>query len=433
MTEIFSPSSISETLSHRESTSVLKIRLVTQDSALQQLCGEILAEFANQRWTLSIGVTADPEAGLCIWDYDEEIGLPPVEDSELSKYLILLPRQNVLEFQDSRQCPAAMLVLKPVTRAALRAFLGQAISGAEPRLGTAGNLRSQRDQLLQCLIQTNLKLQEYDQGRTNFLARGLHDFRAPLTAISGYCALFLNDALGTITREQRQVLERMQRSAKRLARLSAAMLELSVERRVKRCPEFRHTDLQDCFDQALHEVLPSTESKHLSISADLEESHRSLQCEPGAIEQLLINILENACKYTPRNGKIEIRGYPFFWERRSSRTRMTGVREYRRHASFEPNSYRIEIRNSGALIPDEHLEAIFEEYTSLGSTQDHGGAGLGLAICRMIILQHRGRIWVENTPSGPKFIVLLPIRFAEPVPGSELSKNETSKYAEVLE
>jgi signal transduction histidine kinase len=60
----------------------------------------------------------------------------------------------------------------------------------ERQSSSASLLRADRDDILQCLIGANLKLQEYDQDRTNFLARGVHDFRAPLTAINGYCGPF---------------------------------------------------------------------------------------------------------------------------------------------------------------------------------------------------------------------------------------------------
>ena len=84
--------------------------------------------------------------------------------------------------------------------------------------------------MLQYLLQANLKLQEYDQDRTNFLAHSVHDFRAPLTAIQGYCSLLLDGQMGALTPEQTKILERMQRSVKRLARLTAGMLQMSAGR-----------------------------------------------------------------------------------------------------------------------------------------------------------------------------------------------------------
>ncbi len=411
----------------------MKIRLVSQDSALHRLCGEILGEFPKENCELTVAPAPDPAADLCIWDYSDEVGVPPVDSDDMSKYLILLPRKAIPAFRGAPEFAAATLVLKPATRAVLRAFLGLAISNGKDRLAGAGSPCSDRDEILQCLIEANLRLQEYDQDRTNFLARGMHDFRAPLTAISGYCGLFLSEALGPVASEQRQVLERMQQSTRRLSRMASAMFQLSIDRHTKRRPDLYLNDLQDCVDQALHEIAPVIESKQIGVVAELEERYRSLPCDPNLIEQLLVNLLDNACKFTPRNGEIEIRGYPYFWDRRNSRAVMVGVRERRRQLSLEPNAYRLEIRNTGAGIPDRYLETIFEEYTSYNGAQDRSGAGLGLAICRMIALQHEGRIWAENTDAGPRFTLVLPAHSNEQARSNHSTHMEAMSYAEVLE
>jgi len=88
--------------------------------------------------------------------------------------------------------------------------------------------------------------------------------------------------------------------------------------------------------------------------------------------------------------------------------------ERRHRRCDEPNCYRIDICDSGVAIPEEHIEHIFEEYTSYAGGLDRSGGGLGLAICRMIVTRHGGRIWAENTAQGPRFSVVLPIQRLEP-------------------
>ena len=127
----------------------------------------------------------------------------------------------------------------------------------------------------------------------------------------------------------------------------------------------------------------------------------------------MINLLDNACKFTPKAGEIEIRGYPAFWERRSARHFSVPSVERRSKEIREPNAYRVDIRDSGPQIPREHLETIFEEYTSYAGGRDRSGGGLGLAICRMIITSHEGRVWAENIGYGPQFSFLLPLRTGE--------------------
>ena len=102
--------------------------------------------------------------------------------------------------------------------------------------------------------------------------------------------------------------------------------------------------------------------------------------------------------------------------------------ERRRRSVHEPNSYRVDISDSGSAIPSEHLNRIFEEYTSYGGGRDRSGGGLGLAICKMIINQHNGRVWAENRDTGPLFSFVLPlIRSESSLPGSidYVPKNDT--------
>ena len=111
--------------------------------------------------------------------------------------------------------------------------------------------------------------------------------------------------------------------------------------------------------------------------------------EPARIEETLINLLDNACKFTPRSGSIEIKGYPFFWDRRITPGAAFGASLDRRIQQVSaPNSFRIDIHDSGPGIPTAHTDKIFEEYTSYSGGQDRSGAGLGLAICRMILNEH---------------------------------------------
>ncbi len=86
----------------------------------------------------------------------------------------------------------------------------------------------------------------------------------------------------------------------------------------------------------------------------------------------------------------------------------------------EPNTFRVDLRDSGSPIPEEYLERIFEEYTSYAGKHDRSGGGLGLSICRMIVSQHEGRIWAQNTEKGPILLAIIRKRsfldIARPLP-----------------
>jgi signal transduction histidine kinase len=389
----------------------MNVDLISEDRELLKLCLEVAADISDETWSVSpvSGDSGGQGTDLWLWDYVPGQALPKTISSHSSRHLFLVQRQDLDEFRTRIGATDTHVLLKPTNRATLAAFLGS-VAAQFDRASLGNTLRADRDEILQCLIQANLRLQEYDQDRTTFLARAVHDFRAPLTALSGYCGLLLAEPLGGLTENQREVLSRMLKSTKRLSRMAAAMFQLSVGRHVKRRPDLQRGDICECLEQALHEITPFADDKSIEITTDAVPSLHPLLFEPGQIEQVLINILDNACKFAPRGGSIELRGYPYFWDRRKTDSSVPPAAERRHRAVMEPTAYRIDIRDSGKAIPASHLEHIFEEYTTYSGGRDRSGGGLGLAIVRMIVNQHEGHVWAENTEFGPMFSFVLPFR-----------------------
>jgi signal transduction histidine kinase len=390
----------------------IEISLSSSDRELKKLLREVVAEIRVPQCALTVAKPEETgsEADLWLWDYEPGKPFPVNAGFRASRHLFLVHSNDLAEFRAAIAPAEANILLKPVTRTTLKATLGLAISAQWERVSAATSVREERDDLLQCLIETSLHLQDYDHERTAFLARAVHDFRAPLTAVNGYCGLLLGEHLGSLNEMQKEVLQRMQHSARRLSRMADAMFELSVGRHVKRCPNLVQNDIRECLDQALHEVLTFAEEKRIVITTDLVPCDFPLYFEAGQIEQVLINILDNACKFTPRAGMIEVLGYAYFWERRAARAATPPEVQRRRADLNVPNCYRIDIQDSGAPIPSEHLSRIFEEYTSYHGSGDRSGGGLGLAITRMIMAQHDGYVWAENTAFCPRFALVLPKR-----------------------
>lgn len=341
----------------------MDIRLVSEDRDLFELCREALSEIPGRPSQLSTASFegAGTGADLYIWDFDPKFPAPDLIHYSQSSHLFLVDRKDLAAFPANAGSVGPMILLKPVSRATLSTFLGLAVS-----FQARHSLKADRDEIFQCLIQTNLKLQEYEQDRTNFLARATHDFRAPLTALSGYCGLLLSGAIEPVGGRQKEVLKRMQQSVRRLSRLAEAMFRLSIGQNVKSRPNLQPGDIRDCVEQALHEIGPFADERQIAVSLSLEPADPELYFEAGQIEQVLINILDNACRFTPRFGRIEIHGYPYFWERRTGTPIVPQSVERRGRASQESNSYRVDILDSGAPIPEERLELIFEEHTSYG-------------------------------------------------------------------
>ncbi len=393
------------------------LQVLSEDKSLLALCRDIAKEFPAITWTLQVGPegAGGLDVDLGIWDFKP--GLPVPENLRWgTKYFTLVGSRDLALFRKAHPYAEASIVLKPVTPAVVRALMAQSIASTRQNGQSVDqSVRSDRDEILQCLMEANLRLQQYDAERTNFLGRALHDFHAPLTALSGYCGLLAEGKIGTLEEHQKVVINRMHHSVRRLSRMSRAMFHLSVGRHVTLKPALREVDIRDCAEQALYEIQHLAEEKDVQLDIDFEPSFTPLLMDSGQIEQVLVNLLENAYKFTPRFGSIALKGYPYFWDRRAPNVFSSPEADRRVTEMRMPNAYRVDIADSGPGISAEHLKSIFEEYVSYSGGQDRSRGGLGLAICRMILNQHQGRIWAENSRSGAVFSFVLPLHPAESV------------------
>lgn len=260
------------------------------------------------------------------------------------------------------------------------------------------HLQRDRDRILQQLLETNLKLRDYDQDRTNFFARSIHDVRVPLMAVQGYCGLLLAGELGSLDPEQTRVLERMQRSLTRLYKLVEAIMDFGAGPNWAGKLRLEPASIEACAQQAVYEILPFARRKKITLNIELEPPKGAVLFDSAKIEQVIVNLLDNACKFTPRGGTITIRG-----------ASTTGHRLGRLESMNATGGYCVDIIDTGEGIKPDHLEQIFDEYASYEDPMGRGGSGLGLAICRMIIQAHNGRIWADSGENGASFSFVLPL------------------------
>jgi len=381
---------------------------------------ESVAKGLGREFTLKVKAPGQIPSGqdLCIWDFvpGETIFPQGLRQSEWRKHLFLLHRKDLGVLRSLVGVSDINMLLKPVTRAALRAFLGGYglhnlnLGSGDDSPERLARLRGERDDLLQFLMQANLKLQEFHQEQTNFLTRSIYDFRAPLTAISGYCDLLIDEELEPLTEGQRKILQRMQQSARRLTRAIDSMFQLSVPESASPARNLEQADMRDAIGQVLEDLAAVLETKRVTVTVDVEPSPENLLFENSQIRRVLANLLESACKFTPRGGVIAIKGYPYFWERGTDRAAVSTRSPDRQTGQIKMfNSFRVDISDSGPAIPAVDADKIFEEYTSYSGGQDRSGAGLGMGVCRMILSQHNGRVWAESSAAGAVYSLVLPL------------------------
>jgi two-component system phosphate regulon sensor histidine kinase PhoR len=231
------------------------------------------------------------------------------------------------------------------------------------------------------------RLKELEKVRQDFVANVSHELRTPLTTIKGYAETLLEGALKEdVAFQFTQVIKK---HADRLTKIVEDLLMLSrIESK-----EFRlnkeSLSLQDLVNDVIDYVRETAEKK--GITVDRSEPFPSLRTEADRnyLEQVLINLIDNAIKYTPDGGKITI-------------------------SVVEKQGQEIEfsVRDNGIGIPKEDIPRIFERFYRVdkGRSQESGGTGLGLSIVKHLVHAHGGRVWVESRlGEGSTFHFTLPL------------------------
>jgi signal transduction histidine kinase len=271
---------------------------------------------------------------------------------------------------------------------------------------TVQELLQEREITYRNLLAAYLKLQEVNRQKTVFLASAAHELKTPLAVIKGYYDLLLAGSLGRLTDKQRDILEESKESCERLVRLVSMFLNYSALESGKLVLQLRENDLRDCLDELSKRWSEAFQRKGVRLEANIDPSIPAFRFDYQKVQQVAANLLDNALKHTPSGGTVTMKAGPHFWERRVAT--MAPVEERRRFRLPRPNSVEISVKDSGAGIPAEHHQEIFEDFVRVD--RNTSGMGLGLAIAKRLIQAHRGKIWVESDPGGgSRFTFLLPM------------------------
>ena len=232
--------------------------------------------------------------------------------------------------------------------------------------------------------------------KSQFLANMSHELRTPMHAILSYARLGSErvGAGGTDSSKLAKYLARISQSGERLLKLLNDLLDLS-KLEAGRTVFSRHpTDLFVLAADVAAELRELAQAKRLSVVVQEPEESGLAWCDPDRIGQVLRNLISNAIKFTPDGRKISISfgGYEL------------PVDESRGRSTASPGLL-VTVTDDGIGIPEEELDAIFDQFIQSSRTRTGGGGtGLGLAICKEIVEQHAGRIWAGNNPSGGAYV-----------------------------
>lgn len=240
----------------------------------------------------------------------------------------------------------------------------------------------------------NKELKRVNQEKADLTAILSHELRTPLMAIQESLDLVLDGVLGPIEAEQHETLGIAKRNAERLARLIHHALDFETLNSKTRPLNLEETDINGLALEIHDLMLMSFEKKGLCFTFAPPKKTVFAVCDPDMICQLLINLLDNARKFTDAGGSVTLK------------------------LLEENDSVRLSVADTGIGIKPEDQNRIFERYAQVTykGPLKQGGAGVGLAVCRHIVDQHHGEIFLQSTlGSGSLFTVVLPKGLALPL------------------
>jgi two-component system sensor histidine kinase ChiS len=251
---------------------------------------------------------------------------------------------------------------------------------------TFNSMASMIEQKISELERANIELQTMDKLKDEFLANTSHELKTPIHGIIGLTESLLDGTCGTLNDNSRNILSMIAKSSKRLANLVNDILDFARLKNSDIILDIKNIDIRSMIDAVLTILSPLLSGKNVKILNEIEDPARFVKGDENRIEQILINIIGNAIKFT-ENGTITINS-----------------------EAGPGNLITISVTDTGIGIPEDMHEAIFESFVqSDGSiSRKYGGTGLGLAITRDLVSLHGGEIRVESEPGkGSTFFITL--------------------------
>ena len=237
---------------------------------------------------------------------------------------------------------------------------------------------------------TVAQLRELDRLKSSFLANMSHELRTPLNSILGFSDVMLEELDGPLTENMNNDLKLIQKNGQHLLHLINDVLDMAKIESGKLNLNPERFKVQEILEEVTSITSTLASEKNLALFIEpVSDVEVEITADRTRIRQVMINLVNNAIKFT-ETGKVSI------------------------CAEHKDDKVLIVVRDTGIGIPEDKLEAIFQEFTQVDSstTRKTGGTGLGLPISRRLIEIHGGRLWAESAGvngGGSAFFVELPL------------------------
>jgi len=232
------------------------------------------------------------------------------------------------------------------------------------------------------------KLAELDRMRIFFLGLASHDLKTPLAVVANYLQAILDGFVGEVNEKQLHWMKRANTRVLELTRMINDFLDVSQLAPERILDEIEQITLGDTVRRSVEEVEARAEEKEITLQIELPQELPPVHAAPRRLQQVITNLLDNAVKFSPRQGKVKLTVY--------------------QHG----DGIRVDVVDTGPGVPTLYTPHIFEDYFRARRKEFVPGAGLGLSTARKIVEAHGGEIWVESPcfedGTGSRFSFTLP-------------------------
>jgi len=254
------------------------------------------------------------------------------------------------------------------------------------------------------------RLKELDRLKSNFLATVSHELRTPLTSIIGYSEMLVEGLACDLTKEQREFVQTIRDKGDQLLALIKGLLDLSKLESGTMSLRKNHVDVAALIKDVVSTMAPTARKKEVELAFEVEKGLPAIWADAERLRQVLLNLTENAIKFTPVSGSVRLVARLAGMDATSSGDTGGMVLLGARRTGIE-----MRVADTGIGIPEAERMRVFDAFYQVdsSSTREAGGTGLGLSIVKRLVDGHDGSVRIEaNQPRGTVFIVTIPVKRA---------------------
>jgi len=238
---------------------------------------------------------------------------------------------------------------------------------------------------LQWILRDISERKKLDQLREDLTSMIFHDLRSPLSNVISSLDVIQASLPGAKDQEIQDLFDIANRSTVRIQRLTKSLLDINKLESGQAITNLEEVKPDELIHYAKQALITQSDAKKQKVTLDIPADLPKIHADRDMLERVLINLFQNAIKFTPSNGHIEF-----------------GI-------EADGQAIRFWVQDSGPGVDPDYIDRIFDKYTRIHPDERIKGLGLGLAFCRLAVEGHKGRIWVENLPEGgAKFTFTIP-------------------------